>query len=278
MDATVSAMSGTAHNAMKRWIQFILLFFAASAPGYAPEPRWYDPLGLRTNIIRDIGLTNSSVTVGYDAIDQITSWTAREDRNGPLRLNEQLGWGYDPAHNLHLRTNGALVQTFGSDAVNQLTNSTRAGLLTVSGATPAPAQSITVNNTGAQTYGDFTFASTNGFGLLDGQNAFTIIAHNTYTTWVTNNLTLNLPTNVVVRWDSNGNLTNDGTRSLAYDAENQLTNITFDSTWKTEFVYDGLGRRRVAKDYGWQGGQWVKTNETRDGYEGSTPGHGRERQ
>ena len=52
----------------------------------------------------------------------------------------------------------------------------------------------------------------------------------------------------------NGNLTNDGTRSFAYSAENQLTNITLAGTWKTEFVYDGLGRRRMERDYGWQGG------------------------
>ena len=67
-----------------------------------------DLLGLRTNIVRDLGLTSSSVSVGYDSIGQITSWSAREGLSGPLRLNEQLGFGYDKAGNLRLRTNGSL--------------------------------------------------------------------------------------------------------------------------------------------------------------------------
>jgi YD repeat-containing protein len=85
---------------------------------------------------------------------------------------------------------------------------------------------------------------------------------------VTNNPTLNLPTNVNLNSDNNGSLTNDGTRTFAYDSENQLTNVSAASQWKTEFVYDGLGRRRVVKDYSWQGGQWVKTNEVHYIYDG----------
>ncbi len=66
----------------------------------------------------------------------------------------------------------------------------------------------------------------------------------------------------------NGNLTNDGTRSFAYSPENQLTNITVAGAWKSDFVFDGLGRRRVELDYGWQGGQWTKTNELHFVYDG----------
>src|SRR5438552_1806422 len=52
------------------------------------------PAGLRTNIIRDFGLTTNTVSIGNDAIGQITSWSARE-ASGALRLNEQSGFGYD---------------------------------------------------------------------------------------------------------------------------------------------------------------------------------------
>ena len=48
-----------------------------------------DPLGLRTNITRNLGLTTNTVSVAYDNIGQITSWSAREGLGGPLRLNEQ---------------------------------------------------------------------------------------------------------------------------------------------------------------------------------------------
>jgi RHS repeat-associated protein len=227
----------------------------------------YDFLGLRTNITRDLGLTNSSVAVGYDSVGQLTSWQAREGLTNAVRLNEQNGWAYDAAGNLRYRTNGGLLQTFTTDPVNQLTNVTRNSTMTVSGVTPAPASSVTVNGQPAQTYGDFTFARTN-VTLSNGDNTFSIAAHSPTGTNTTNNLTVNLPGAVTLLYDANGNLTSDGARSFAYDAENQLTNIAFGSAWKTEFVYDGLGRRRIARDYGQQGGQWVQTNETRYVYDG----------
>src|ERR1700747_2917063 len=83
------------------------------------------------------------------------------DAGGAPRLNEQLGFGYDLADNLHWRANGALIQTFNVDALNQLSSVGRAGTLTVSGATPAPATNLTVNGVAAQTYADLTFASPN---------------------------------------------------------------------------------------------------------------------
>jgi hypothetical protein len=46
--------------------------------------------------------------------------------------------------NVLQRTNNALVQVFGVDAANGLTNIVRSGPLTVSGNTPAPASSVTV--------------------------------------------------------------------------------------------------------------------------------------
>jgi RHS repeat-associated protein len=225
-----------------------------------------DPLGLRTNITRNLGLTNSSVTVGYDSIGQLTSWQAREDLAGPLRLHEQLGWVYDAAGNLLYRTNGGLIQTFTTDPVNQLTNVARNSTMTLSGAMPAPAASVTVDGQAAQTYGDFTFAMTN-VSLSEGNNTFSIAAHSVTGTNSTNNLTLNLPTSVTLLYDSNGNLTNDGTRVFGYDAENQLTNVAIAGQWRSDFVYDGLNRRRVERDFAWQGA-WVCTNEVHYIYDG----------
>src|ERR1039457_5281761 len=120
----------------------------------------YDLLGLRTNTTRDFGLTTNTASASYDNIGQLASWTGKE-ASGVPRLNEQLGWAYDKAHNLQFRTNNLLVQTFTVDPVNELTNVTRSGTLTLTGATPAPMTSLTVNGQAAQTYGDFTFARTN---------------------------------------------------------------------------------------------------------------------
>jgi RHS repeat-associated protein len=226
----------------------------------------HDPLGLRTNITRNLGLTTSTVSVGYDSVGQVIAWSAKE-ANGTPRQNEQLGFGFDQGGNLRYRTNGGLIQTFTCDPVNELANVTRNSTMTVSGNTPVPATSVTVNSQAAQTNGDFTFAATNQ-SLFNGQNTFAIVAQKPGDGSVTNNLTVNLPSSVTLLYDSNGNLTNDGTRSFSYDAENQLTNVAVANNWKTEFVFDGLGRRRTTKDYAWQAGQWVKTNETQYVYDG----------
>ena len=159
-----------------------------------------------------------------------------------LRLNDQLSLGFDKAHNLQSRTNGALVQTFNLDRANEVTNITRIGTLTVSGAMPAPATIITVGTNAAERYGDLTFAATNQT-LISGTNTFTIVAQNTYGTNATNVATSYLPSPILLAYDSNGNLTNDGTRSFFYSAANQLTNVigtnvTAAGSWKSEFVYD----------------------------------------
>lgn len=227
----------------------------------------HDALGLRTNIVRDLGLTNSSVTVGYDSTGQLILGRAREGLSGPLRQNEQIQCVFDPAGNLRYRTNGGLVQTFNCDVLNQLTNVSRNNMMTVSGATPAPVASVTVNGQAAERYGDFTFARTN-VTLSEGNDTFTIVAQKPGGGSVTNTLTVNLPASVMLLYDSNGNLTNDGTRSFAYSLENQLTNITVAGAWKSDFVYDGLGRRRIERDYGWQSNQWSQTNELRFIYDG----------
>ncbi len=138
----------------------------------------FDPLGLRTNITRNLGLTSSSVSVGFDNIGQITSWLAKESGGTP-RLNEQLGFGFDAAAQLAFPDQQPLSKISLSDAANELTNVTRAGTFTESGATPAPATSVTVNGQVAQTYGDFTFAATN-LSLVNGTNTFTNIAQNAY--------------------------------------------------------------------------------------------------
>src|SRR5437667_1041936 len=143
---------------------------------------------------------------------------------------------------------------------------TRTGTLTLSGATPAPATSVTVNGLAAQTYSDLTFARTN-LSLANGQNTFSNVAQNIYGAKATNILTLTLSNTVVLLYDSNGNLTNDGIRSFSYDSENRLTTNWVASAWKSEFVYDGLGRRKIERDYGWVG-SWSKTNELHFTYDG----------
>ena len=80
--------------------------------------------------------------------------------------------------------------------------------------------------------------------------------------------TSQLPTPVSFLYDANGNLTNDGLRSLSYDDENQLVEVAIPGQAKSDFFYDGLGRRRIAQDYVWTG-TWTPTNEVHYIYDGN---------
>jgi len=63
--------------------------------------------------------------------------------------------------------------------------------------------------------------------------------------------------------------------TYSYDHENQLTSVATDTAstleayrFKVEFTYDGQGRLRLRKDYGWSGGAWTLSSETRYLYDG----------
>src|SRR6185312_3249175 len=66
-----------------------------------------------------------------------------------------------------------------------------------------------------------------------------------------------------------GNLLSDGQQNFAYDDENQLTSVWKTNVWRNDFVYDGKFRRRVGKDFRWDGSGWIETNEVRFIYDDS---------
>jgi len=187
-------------------------------------------------------------------------------------LQEQFGSAYDPAGNLNYRTNNALVQTFGANNLNELTNVTRTGTLTVAGTTTATATNVTVADNGkspvsASLYADRTFARTN-VTVLNGNNSYTAIAQGSNNRTDTNSVMVNLPASVSYIYDSNGNLTSDGTRGFDYDDENQLLHVTVTNSWRADFTYDGRMRRRIRKESVWQNSTWVPTAEVHYLYDG----------
>ena len=84
-----------------------------------------DPLGLRTNITRNLGLTTNTVSVGYDNIEQITSWSGQGVSATACGSTSSSAWAMIRPGTSALRTNGGLIQTFNCDPLNQLTNVTR---------------------------------------------------------------------------------------------------------------------------------------------------------
>jgi RHS repeat-associated protein len=228
----------------------------------------FDGAGYRENSVR----TNSygqyvRVEYGFDHIGQLTSASGFE-ASGTARLNEKFTCAYDKAGNLLSRANGALIQTFSSDKLNQLTDITRNALLTVAGQLSAAATNATVNGQSAAIYNDWTFASSAGVSLSDGSNTFSISAKNWQGQIVTQTTSANLPSSITLLYDSNGNLTNDGLRNFEYDAMDRLTAVTVSNAWRSEFAYDGLSRLRVRQEKTWQAGAFTVTNEVRYVYLG----------
>jgi RHS repeat-associated protein len=204
----------------------------------------------------------------YDKIGQVVADQAYEVTGGATRWNEQLHYAFDPAGNLTYRTNNTIVKNFQVNNLNELTGMTNGGRLTVMGtATSSNATTVTVNSSNALVYGDATFAATN----MPLTTSYTAIAADSLGRHSTNTVTVLLSTNnALYQYDGNGNLTNDGTRSFAYDDENQLIQVWVAGEWFSQFSYDGKMRRRIRQEYTWQSSGWVQTNEVYYVYDGNT--------
>ncbi len=174
---------------------------------------------------------------------------------------------FQKAGNLLARTNDVLKQAFALDAANELTGITRNNELTVAGGLTNTPTSLSINGQGAGLYNDKTFAAS-GVGLNDGMNTFTAIMVTAGGSF-TNSTTKTLPASVSLTSDLNGNLIYDGQKAYQYDCANELTSVTVSNSWRNEYVYDGFGRRRVAKNYVWYGGTWQEGAEKRYLYDGN---------
>ena len=203
----------------------------------------------------------------YDQIGQVISDRAFEVSGGGARWNEQLQYAFDPAGNLTYRTNNTLIENFQVNSLNELTGNTNGGRLTVKGtATSQNSTTVTVNGTNATVYGDATFAATN----MPLTTTYTASASDSYGRHSTNSVSVSIATNnASFRYDSVGNLTNDGLRSFAYDDENQLIQVWVPNQWFSQFTYDAKMRRRIRQEFAWQSGGWVQTNEVFYVYDGN---------
>jgi RHS repeat-associated protein len=216
----------------------------------------------RTTVTRT---SENTVDYTYDAIGEVIADQAYEISGGAARWNEQLHYAFDAAGNLNYRTNSMLIENFQVNSLNELTENTNGGKLTVVGTTTSPATNVTVNGSNALFYGDATFAATN----LPLTTTYTATASDSYGRHSTNTVAVSIVTSTAFQYDGNGNLTNDGLRSFAYDDENQLIQVWVPNAWFSQFTYDAKMRRRIRQEYAWQSGAWVQTNEVYYVYDGN---------
>ena len=204
----------------------------------------------------------------YDNEGELKTAIGKEAGGTTNRWQEQLGYTYDGAGNLNYRTNNVLIQTFNVNDLNELSTATRNGTLTVAGTTTAPATNVTVNTSNAVLYADATFAATN-FTLVNGTNTFTAVAKDSSGRVNTNTSICYLPATNSYAYDLNGNMLTNGNKVMIWNDENELVTNWVTNAWKSDFVYDGKMRRRIEKDYSWNGGAWTQTNEIHFIYDGN---------
>src|ERR1700722_386493 len=207
----------------------------------------------------------NSADYSYNAIGQVIADQANEVSGGTARLNEQLYYAFDPIGNLSYRTNNTLIENFQVNSLNELTQNTNGGRLTVIGTTTSSATNVTVNSTNALRYGDTTFAATN----MPLTTTYTAMASDSLGRRASNTVVVSIATNTTYQYDGNGNLTNDGLRGFAYDDENQLIQVWAANHWFSQFTYDGKMRRRIRQEFTWQNSGWVQTNEFYYVYDGN---------
>src|SRR5438105_1845595 len=61
-----------------------------------------------------------------------------------VRFNERFGYAYDAAMTMRKASNNVFQQSFNVNSLNAITNTYRAGTLTVAGTTTSPATNVTV--------------------------------------------------------------------------------------------------------------------------------------
>jgi RHS repeat-associated protein len=234
----------------------------------------YDLASQRTWLTNTLGDYRNYL---YDNIGELTSARGTET-NGTARAHERFGYSYDAAGNLAFRTNTALVQSITFNSFNQIQTWSNSGTLVVAGTTTSPATNVTVSGTALSAASAAIYSSDNSWArgnvsLPNGSATYTASAQDNLGRTDTNSISVLLPNVLTLRYDGNGNLTNDGYRSLSYDDENQLisvvvTNLPTSST-RTDFAYDGLLRRRLRVEETWNGTGWSTNQVVRYVYDGA---------
>ncbi|WP_413933897.1 RHS repeat domain-containing protein, partial [Nitrospira sp. BLG_1] len=173
----------------------------------------YDVLGRRTQMVAN---GQQPVTYGYDAASRLT-----QVAQGSLTV----GLGYDNANRRTSLTypNGTST-SYVYDVASRLTNINHLGpsgiieALTYQYDAAGNRTSLTRNNAAASLLPAAVASAT--YDVANEQTAFA---------------------GATLTYDSNGNLTNDGTNTYVWDARNRLASISGGAT--ASFNYDALGRR-----------------------------------
>ncbi|GDY15023.1 hypothetical protein LBMAG53_39010 [Planctomycetota bacterium] len=211
--------------------------------------------------------------LGNDAIGQLTG-QERHSGTATGALVEARGWKYDPLGN-RLATTVTIppaTMTGGGtfNALNQLTATSANGAVQIDGHLDEPG-TVLVNGQAAAMRPDKSFTAS--FPLVPGQNTFTVQATDLRGNVRTGTYRLDATALAAARtftYDANGNCLTDSVNAYTWDAADRLVRITSGTgatAKRSEFTYDGLGRRVRIQEY--QGTPETLVSDTRQVWVGS---------
>ncbi len=207
---------------------------------------------------------------GYDDFDQLTAAARTNSPNGAADAAYRFGYQYDLIGNRLHEDRGQQSLPASYNNLNQLTHRGWAGKLDIVGTVDTTGVVVLVQGyTNAPPF----YNQTNFLGgavVGPGSNAIPIVAWEGTNTSQSNLVVYLPPTNPqVFTYDANGNLLSDGQRVYTWDEENRLVAIetvgaSQADTRRSEFLYDGMGRRAQRVDLSvWNGTSYNQTNVTR---------------
>ena len=204
------------------------LSFGQRRNSYCKLINWVLDQNLGTTNPFDMGFT-------YDPIDRLTGATYKDG----AAVLAQYGYTYDKADNRTTERRDQIVSTGTFNNVNELTALSGGGVVGFTGTTTEEA-AVTVGGQAAQT----SLVGTRfekAVALPAGTNTVTVAAVDPSGNTNSKNyrVVVNAGASQTFTYDANGNMTSDGTRTYAWDAENRLIRIV-EGPKRTEIEYDGF--------------------------------------
>ncbi len=204
----------------------------------------YDPVGNIRAWTQQVGTGGSQYyDLGYNRADELLSAPLRDAATGAMI--KPYTYRYDAAGNRTSEQVDNGVTTAGYNNLNQLKTIAPGGALTLEGDTGVEPALVTVGGNPVAEDANNRFKAT--VTVTSGTNAIPITATDGSgnSTSRTAQINVSALTGATLDYDLNGSLTWDGTKGYEWDAANRLVAITYGSpyTSRTEFTYDGLGRR-----------------------------------
>jgi len=176
----------------------------------------------------------------YDQADELVAATKWTTDPTPAALKRYV-YMYDQAGNRTSEQVDDAVTGATFDGLNRLVSQQPTGGLRFSGTVSEPAR-VTVGGNAAIVNGDNTFSAS--VPIVAGTNTVPIVATDASGNSATRSYQVTSSGSTSgFAYDANGNLTSDGTRTLEWNARNQLTRVLSSGAEVARFVYDGNGHR-----------------------------------